>query len=92
MLEARHFYHVRVVPQPETGRLDLEAVDSMISTTAPLPNTPTTLNPTQPPDREAGSSGRIRAGDPRARLRSWCTSVGGGRSHKRLRGGGNGAP
>ena len=51
MVEASHFYHVRVVLQPETGRWDLEVVDSMIATTAPLPNSLTTLDPVQPPGR-----------------------------------------
>ena len=50
MLAAGHYYHVRVTPRPEDGRWDLEAVESMIPVTAPLPDAPSTLNPDQPPD------------------------------------------
>ena len=35
------YYNVRVVPQPQPGRWDLEAVNSIISMTTPLPDTPT---------------------------------------------------
>ena len=48
MLEAGHYYHVRITPRPEEQRWDLEAVDSMIPIAMPLPAGPTTLSPDQP--------------------------------------------
>ena len=50
MLEAGHYYHVRVTPRPADGRSDLEAINSMIPVAAPLLDGPTTLIPGYPPD------------------------------------------
>ena len=48
MLEAGHYYHVRISPQRADRRWDLEAIDSMIPVATSLPDGPTTLIPGHP--------------------------------------------
>ena len=50
MLENGHYYQVWIIPHPQESHWSLEAVDSMLPATTPLPDSPTPLLPGQPPD------------------------------------------
>ena len=50
VLDNGHYYRVRIIPHPQESHWSLEAVDSMVSATTALPDSPTTLLPGQPPD------------------------------------------
>ena len=48
--ENGHYYHVRIVQQPQDSHWSLKAVESMLPATTALPDSPTPLLSGQPPD------------------------------------------
>ena len=50
VLENGHYYQVRIIPHPQESHWNLEAVNSMLPATTPLPDSPTPLLSSQPPD------------------------------------------
>ena len=50
VLQNGHYYQVPIIPHPQESHWSFEAVDSMLSATTVLPDSPIPLLPGQPPD------------------------------------------